>query len=203
MGAYLSQILADAPGGAASTSGAASSEQLKQTLKTANYLASRGPEGLKALKALCASPTVQGVALPDAWQTRIPLEGACMNGHTDSTMKYLVEDVGVLINLPEEGSGDAPLHSAVAWGRPECARARAENCPDARRGEAGRGGHAPPTRAEEGPVAADTLNRRAPRRDRSRRRRRLEETPTAAEALPRGEAGRRRPTSSSTAPRSR
>mmetsp|Transcript_20171 Transcript_20171/g.60160 ORF Transcript_20171/g.60160 Transcript_20171/m.60160 type:complete len:201 (-) Transcript_20171:88-690(-) len=121
MGAYLSQILADAPGGAASTSGAASSEQLKQTLKTANYLASRGPEGLKALKALCASPTVQGVALPDAWQTRIPLEGACMNGHTDSTMKYLVEDVGVLINLPEEGSGDAPLHSAVAWGRPECA----------------------------------------------------------------------------------
>ena len=42
-----------------------------------------------------------------------------MNAHVDSTLKYLVEELKVPVDAKDPESGDAAIHMAVTWGRPE------------------------------------------------------------------------------------
>ena len=42
-----------------------------------------------------------------------------MNSHMNTSLKFLVEEVKVDLDAPEPLSGDPPIHTAVAWGRPE------------------------------------------------------------------------------------
>jgi len=98
-------------------------EALKKTLKHANYLGSRGAEGLPELKKLVAKTSVvegkETFKLPDGWYRKIPLHGACMNAHVDTSLKYLVEELKVSVDAKDPESGDAAIHMAVTWGRPE------------------------------------------------------------------------------------
>ena len=45
---------------------------------------------------------------------------SCLNAHVDTTLAYLVDDLGCDLDK-KNGDGDAPLHVAVTWGRPEVA----------------------------------------------------------------------------------
>ena len=92
---------------------------LDKALKSADYLASRGADGIAALKDLCKQKKVGGTTLPKGWQQKIPLQGACMNSHMNTSLKFLVEEIKVDLDAPEPLSGDPPIHTAVAWGRPE------------------------------------------------------------------------------------
>ena len=91
---------------------------LDKALKSADYLASRGADGIAALKDLCKQKKVGGTTLPKGWQQKIPLQGACMNSHMNTSLKFLVEEIKVDLDAPEPLSGDLPIHTAVAWGRP-------------------------------------------------------------------------------------
>ena len=66
---------------------------LDKALKSADYLASRGADGIAALKDLCKQKKVGGTTLPKGWQQKIPLQGACMNSHMNTSLKFLVEEV--------------------------------------------------------------------------------------------------------------
>ena len=68
---------------------------LDKALKSADYLASRGADGIAALKDLCKQKKVGGTTLPKGWQQKIPLQGACMNSHMNTSLKFLVEEIKV------------------------------------------------------------------------------------------------------------
>jgi len=95
---------------------------LRRQLSTADYLASRGADGLAALRRLASETEAREgdgaplVALPDGWQRAIPLKGACMNGHV-ATLAYLVDAHRCDLDLIDAASGDTAAHVAVAWGR--------------------------------------------------------------------------------------
>ena len=107
-----------------SSSAKPNQEALEKTYKTADYLGSRGADGLTALKKLATQTSVdeggRKAALPRGWNKAIPLHGAAMNAHVDTTLAYLVDDLGCDLDK-KNGDGDAPLHVAVTWGRPEVA----------------------------------------------------------------------------------
>jgi hypothetical protein len=69
---------------------------LDKALKSADYLASRGADGIAALKDLCKQKKVGGTTLPKGWQQKIPLQGACMNSHMN-TSAHCVESIELLI----------------------------------------------------------------------------------------------------------
>mmetsp|Transcript_26204 Transcript_26204/g.61147 ORF Transcript_26204/g.61147 Transcript_26204/m.61147 type:complete len:411 (-) Transcript_26204:146-1378(-) len=87
---------------------------LQSFLEECNYLAGRGVEGLEQLRR-CIAASQQS-----DWVKSIPLVACVMNGHVNSTLRYLVEEVQVH-TLNALARGDAPLHVAVIWGRVECA----------------------------------------------------------------------------------
>lgn len=103
------------------------SRVLRRQLSAADYLASRGFDGLTALKEHVAMTSAREVdrsssplvALPAGWPRAIPLRGACMNGQL-ATLRYLVEEARVDVDLIDCATGDTGLHVAVAWGRAEC-----------------------------------------------------------------------------------
>ena len=69
---------------------------LRRQLSAADYLGSRGADGIDALRRLVAETQASDgdgealVALPRGWPRAIPLKGACMNGHV-RTLAYLVD----------------------------------------------------------------------------------------------------------------
>lgn len=118
MGQQLSYLQDQAAAAAGyKRSSKAQAAALDKALKSADYLASRGADGIPALKDLCKQKKVGGAALPAGWQTKIPLQGAVMNSHMNTSLKYLVEEIKVDLDAPL--AGDPPIHTAVAWGRPE------------------------------------------------------------------------------------
>ena len=56
------------------------------------------------------------VALPENWSRAIPLHGAVMNGHYQSTLPYLVETLGAPVGGVCPRDGNTPCHTAVVWG---------------------------------------------------------------------------------------
>ena len=76
-----------------SSSAKPNQEALEKTYKTADYLGSRGADGLAALKKLAAQTSVdeggRKAALPRGWNKAIPLHGAAMNAHVDTTLCLL------------------------------------------------------------------------------------------------------------------
>ena len=122
---------------------------LDKALKSADYLASRGADGIAALKDLCKQKKVGGTTLPKGWQQKIPLQGACMNSHMNTSLKFLVEEIKVDLDAPEPLSGDPPIHTAVAWAAPEVvayllAKGANANTLDAERIHPSTSGQAPP-----------------------------------------------------------
>ena len=95
---------------------------LRRQLSAADYLGSRGADGIDALRRLVAETEASDgdgealVALPRNWQCAIPLKGACMNGHV-RTLAYLVDACRADVDLVDEETGDTAAHVAVAWGR--------------------------------------------------------------------------------------
>ena len=93
MGQQLSYLQDQAAAAAGyKKSSKAQAAALDKALKSADYLASRGADGIVALKDLCKQKKVGGAALPAGWQTKIPLQGAVMNSHMNTSLKYLVEE---------------------------------------------------------------------------------------------------------------
>lgn len=111
----------------------------RKQLSGADYLASRGVDGLDALRALVAQTEARdcaessGVAygvtvdddkepaapLPKDWHRAVPLAGACMNGQLAS-LHFLVDEARVAMDAIDAVTGDTALHVAVVWGRIEC-----------------------------------------------------------------------------------
>ncbi|KAH8095166.1 hypothetical protein JL720_2444 [Aureococcus anophagefferens] len=96
---------------------------LRRQLENADWLGSRGLDGLDKLRALVklteANDGGMGhplVALPREWYRAIPLHGAVMNNHVATTLPFLVEDLGVGLESPEKKAGNRPAHTAVIWG---------------------------------------------------------------------------------------
>ena len=96
---------------------------LRRQLENADWLGSRGLDGLDKLRALVqlteANDGGMGhplVALPRGWYRAIPLHGAVMNNHVATTLPFLVEDLGVGLESPEKKAGNRPAHTAVIWG---------------------------------------------------------------------------------------
>ena len=95
---------------------------LRRQLSAADYLGSRGADGIDALRRLVAETEASDgdgealVALPRNWQCAIPLKGACMNGHV-RTLAYLVDVCRADVDLVDEETGDTAAHVAVSWGR--------------------------------------------------------------------------------------
>ena len=95
---------------------------LRRQLSAADYLGSRGADGIDALRRLVNETEASDgdgealVALPRNWQCAIPLKGACMNGHV-RTLAYLVDNCRADVDLVDEETGDTAAHVAVSWGR--------------------------------------------------------------------------------------
>lgn len=95
---------------------------LRRQLSAADYLGSRGADGIDALRRLASEAKASDgdgqalVGLPQNWHRAIPLKGACMNGHV-RTLAYLVDECRVDIDVVDEATGDTAAHVAVAWGR--------------------------------------------------------------------------------------
>ena len=95
---------------------------LRRQLSAADYLGSRGADGIDALRRLVSETEASDgdgtalVALPRGWPRAIPLKGACMNGHV-RTLAYLVDVCRADVDLVDEETGDTAAHVAVAWGR--------------------------------------------------------------------------------------
>ena len=93
---------------------------LRRQLSAADYLGSRGADGIDALRRLVAETEASDgegvVALPCGWARAIPLKGACMNGHV-RTLAYLVDVCRADVDLVDEETGDTAAHVAVSWGR--------------------------------------------------------------------------------------
>ena len=95
---------------------------LRRQLSAADYLGSRGADGIDALRRLVSETEASDgdgqalVALPSNWPRAIPLKGACMNGHV-RTLAYLVDVCRVDVDLVDEETGDTAAHVAVSWGR--------------------------------------------------------------------------------------
>ena len=95
---------------------------LRRQLSAADYLGSRGADGIDALRRLVAETEASDgdgealVALPRGWPRAIPLKGACMNGHV-RTLAYLVDVCRADVDLVDEETGDTAAHVAVSWGR--------------------------------------------------------------------------------------
>lgn len=88
-------------------------EEEEELLDLCNLYASRGSDGLALLRR-----TIERAQGAD-WTRKIVLKGSVMNGHVES-LRYLVDEVGVeTVNALLRG--DAPLHTAVTWGRLDCA----------------------------------------------------------------------------------
>lgn len=83
-------------------------------LRECNYLGGRGPMGEPLLRKIVDE------AEDAEWVRRIPVQSAVMNGHVASTLRYLVEEVGVE-TLDCAYPQEPPLHMAAIWGRTECA----------------------------------------------------------------------------------
>ncbi|KAH8068308.1 hypothetical protein JL721_6884 [Aureococcus anophagefferens] len=101
---------------------------LRRQLENADWLGSRGLDGLDKLRALVqlteANDGGMGhplVALPRRWYRAIPLHGAVMNNHVATTLPFLVEDLGVGLESPEKKAGNRPAHTAVIWGHNDVA----------------------------------------------------------------------------------
>ena len=77
------------------------------------YLASKGSTGLPGLKAIIQ----YGKRTNANWLSSIQLHGACMNNHVDTTLPYLISELGkdIIDNIDEEGN--TSLHVAIIWGR--------------------------------------------------------------------------------------
>ena len=77
------------------------------------YLASKGSTGLPGLKAIIQ----YGKRTNANWLSSIQLHGACMNNHVDTTLPYLINELGkdIIDNIDEEGN--TSLHVAIIWGR--------------------------------------------------------------------------------------
>ncbi|KAJ1454515.1 hypothetical protein M885DRAFT_521796 [Pelagophyceae sp. CCMP2097] len=101
---------------------------LRRVLEQCDYLASRGPDGLKPLRALVKlTESNDGgmghpvVPLPASWSRGVPLHGAVMNGHL-SSLKFLVEELKVRVDWQDVKTGNTAVHEAIIWGRlPEVA----------------------------------------------------------------------------------
>ena len=95
---------------------------LRRQLSAADYLGSRGADGIDALRRLVAETEASDgdgealVALPRGWPRAIPLKGACMNGHA-RTLAYLVDVCRADVDLVDDETGDTAAHVAVSWGR--------------------------------------------------------------------------------------
>ena len=96
---------------------------LRRQLENADWLGSRGLDGLDKLKALVLQEEANdggmghpNVALPPEWWRGIPLHGAVMNNHVTTTLPFLVEDLGIGLESPEHKAGNRPAHVAVIWG---------------------------------------------------------------------------------------
>ena len=95
---------------------------LRRQLSAADYLGSRGADGIDALRRLVAETEASDgdgqalVALPRGWPRAIPLKGACMNGHV-RTLAYLVDVCRADVDLLDDETGDTAAHVAVSWGR--------------------------------------------------------------------------------------
>ena len=95
---------------------------LRRQLSAADYLGSRGADGIDALRRLVAETEASDgdgqalVALPRGWARAIPLKGACMNGHV-RTLAYLVDVCRADVDLLDDETGDTAAHVAVSWGR--------------------------------------------------------------------------------------
>jgi len=98
---------------------------LRRQLSAADYLGSRGADGIDALRRLVAETEASDgdgealVALPCGWARAIPLKGACMNGHVQM-LAYLVDVCRSDVDLVDEETGDTAAHVAVSWGRLDC-----------------------------------------------------------------------------------
>ena len=94
----------------------------RRQLSAADYLGSRGADGIDALRRLVSETEASDgdgqalVRLPRNWQCAIPLKGACMNGHV-RTLAYLVDACRADVDLVDEETGDTAAHVAVSWGR--------------------------------------------------------------------------------------
>ena len=77
------------------------------------YLASKGASGLAGLKAIIQYGKRQSAS----WLSKVQLHGACMNNHVDTTVPYLVEQLGTNIIDNVDEDGNTPLHTAIIWGR--------------------------------------------------------------------------------------
>ena len=83
---------------------------LRRQLSAADYLGSRGADGIDALRRLVAETEAGDgdgealVALPPGWARAIPLKGACMNGHV-RTLAYLVDVCRADVDLVDEETG--------------------------------------------------------------------------------------------------
>ena len=81
--------------------------------KKCYYLASKGASGLAGLKAIIQYGKRQSAP----WLSTVQLHGACMNNHVDTTVPYLMEQLGTAIVDNVDEDGNTPLHTAIIWGR--------------------------------------------------------------------------------------
>jgi len=100
--------------------------ELTKCLNRVDYLGSRGLSGLGALKNYVARHRRKAERTPDrsnkemlAWFKIAPLHGAVMNGHVDTTLPYIVDEMGASLNTINE-HGNTALHHSVIWGRNAC-----------------------------------------------------------------------------------
>ena len=96
---------------------------LRHVLESCDWLASRGRDGLAKLKEMAretkwhdGDARHERVALPENWSRAIPLHGAVMNGHYQTTLPYLVETLGAPVGGVCPRDGNTPCHTAVVWG---------------------------------------------------------------------------------------
>ena len=94
---------------------------LRRQLENADWLGSRGKEGLVKLRALVSETVANDggmghrmIELPREWWRGIPLHGATMNNHVDTSLRYLVEE----LRIPVDGrcNGNTAAQTAVIWG---------------------------------------------------------------------------------------
>jgi hypothetical protein len=100
--------------------------ELTKCLNRVDYLGSRGLSGLGALKNYVARHRRKAERTLDisnkemlGWFKIAPLHGAVMNGHVDTTLPYIVDEMGASLNTVNE-HGNTALHHSVIWGRTAC-----------------------------------------------------------------------------------
>ena len=79
--------------------------------KKCYYLASKGQAGFGPEAII-----QYGKRQSASWLSKVQLHGACMNNHVDTTVPYLIEQLGANIDNIDE-DGNTPLHTAIIWGR--------------------------------------------------------------------------------------